>query len=303
MADHMVFQDLINEVNRAIKLLKGSKANLVKHIINMVYLDELMVADTLYPLYWMVDFNDSLLSKAPATITGITIGSPPIIAATAHGFVSGDIVSIHNVAGTTEVNDRFFLVDDEAANTFELQDLGGTDIVGAGYTAWTSGGTIHHRGVTPSTSIQRLLEAKWIDEQKMNPITRKELNESSSFWNDNTGRPQRYRLRKEYSSAGIETNQILWFPGSDAAYKLRYWFEKRASKLVTVGTDTPQLPPQFHPAIVAGAITRLAESNVQVENAVVWPSIYAAQIRSLVAFNRKFYDQKDVLEREKPYLL
>ena len=302
MADYMTFADMIAEVNRAIKAFKGAKTDLVKHIINMVYLDELMVADSLYPLYWMVDFNDSLVSKAPATITGISATSPPVVSAIAHGFVSGDIVSLHNVVGMTEVNNRLFLVDDEAANNFELQDLGGTDIVGAGYTAWTSGGTVHHRGVSPTTSIQRILQAKWINEQKMTEITREELEESSSYWNDNTGRPQRYMLRKQYSSTGSETNQILWFPGADAAYKLRYWFEKRAAKLVQT-TDVPLLPPQFHPAMPAGAIARLAENTVQVENAVIWPGIYRSHINSLIKFNRKFYQESDVFERKTPYLL
>lgn len=310
MADYMTFADLLAEVKRAVKTLKGSKDDLIKHIINMVYLDELMVADKLYPLYWMVDFDDSLAAVAPSTITDITKAALGVITVDAvHGLLAAkDIVSIYGIAGMTELNNRTFLVNTiPLTTTLSLIDLDtGTAIDTSGYTAWSSGGTVHHRGkvlATTGKNVQRIIRTKWHGEQPMTEITPEELEETATFWGPTTSRPNRYFHRKKYTATGTEINQLLWFPCSDGAYNLRYWLEMRAAKLVTVGTDVPQLPPQFHPAIVAGAITRLAESNVQVENAVVWPSIYSAQIASLIAFNRKFYDQKAVLEREKPYLL
>ena len=95
-------------------------------------------------------------------------------------------------------------------------------------------------------------------------------------------------------------------PDSQAAqYKdLRYWLEKRPARL-TADANVPLLPPIFHHAIVAGTITRLAESNVQVENQVVWPGVYQMQLRAIVAHNRRHWEMIEAQARtaEKPYLL
>jgi hypothetical protein len=65
----------------------------------------------------------------------------------------------------------------------------------------------------------------------------------------------------------------------------------------------PLLPPIFHDTIISGAIVRLAENNVQVENAVIWPGIYKAQLDALKTFNRKYYKEHDKVDRMTPYLL
>jgi len=302
MADYLTFANIIAEVERAVKGGKGSKEDLIKMMINMVYLNEILVIDDLYPLYWLIKFDDSLVSKDPATITGITAASPPVVTAAAHGFVDGDIISLHSVVGMTEVNNRFFKVDDETTNIFELQDLDGTDIVGAGYTAWSSGGTVHHRGVTPTLSIQSVLQAQWLDEKPMDVITREELQKYNKYWNENTARPTRFMHTKHFTTAGVETNKILWFLGADAAYRLQYWYLLRGSKLIA-DADIPLLPPQFHHSIIAGTITRLIENNVQVENQIIWPGIYTAQLNQLKEFNRKYYCDNDVSFREVPFML
>lgn len=78
---------------------------------------------------------------AAATISGATQANPVVVTATAHGFSNGDEVFIQSVAGMTELNGRAFKVANVAANTFELQTLGGTDVDGTAYTAYSSGGT------------------------------------------------------------------------------------------------------------------------------------------------------------------
>jgi len=299
MADYLTFADIYGEIEKVIKHFDSAMSTMVKAMANMVYMNELMVADDLYPLHWLVDFDDTLKSVAPATITGITAANPGVVTATAHGFVTGDLVSIHNVAGMTEVNDRIYYITYLTDDTFSIVDT-------SGYTAYTSSGTAHHRGKTLATAgknVQRILEAAWCDEGKMTEITPQEIESNTKYhYNDTTGRPERYYHGKGFTSAGVETNQLIWFPGADAEYVLRYWLEERPSPL-SADADVPLLPPEFHHAIVAGAVTRLIESKVQVDNAVVWPNIYAQQIKALVNFNRRYYEEHEAVKREKRYLI
>ena len=304
MADFMTFAELYAAVEEAVSQ-SGSKRDLVKSAINMVYLNEMLEADDLFPMFWMRRLDDSLAAKAPATITGITAASPPVVTAAAHGFTDGDLVSIYNVAGMIEVNNRTLIVDDAAANTFSLDTEDDVDVVGAGYTAYTSGGTAHHRGLklaTTGINVQRILKAAWHDEIRMETITPLQLEEQKKWWDDNTSRPLRWLQKKLYTAAGVETNQLWWFPCADQAYDLRLYVLTRATRLSADG-DVPILPPQFHDTIVAGAITRLIESDVQVENAIVWPSIYKMQMSNLLDFNRKWYKENEPERQYPPYML
>jgi len=305
MADYLTFLNIINEVQRGLKLKATAKLDLIKMIINMVYLDEVMACDSLYPFFWLRKMDDSLASKAPTTITAINQSSPGDVA-TAHSFVTDDIVSLYNVGGMTEINNRLFRAVRTDGSALTLKDLEGNAIDTTGYTAYTSGGTVHHRGLTLATTsidVQKILHAKWHDKGEMTSITSEETEEKNSYLSDSTSRPKRYLHKKSFTAAGAETNQLIWFPASDDAYDLRYWAEIRVAKMAN-DTDVPLLPPQFHHAIVAGALVRLAESEVQVENQVVWPGVYAAQLKALKSFNREFYEQSQTdLSTAKPYLL
>jgi hypothetical protein len=73
---------------------------------------------------------------ATDTITAITAANPPVVTATAHGNLEGDVGQIAGVVGMTELNGNLYVVDDPAANTFELADVDAT-----AYTPYTSGGT------------------------------------------------------------------------------------------------------------------------------------------------------------------
>ena len=108
---------------------------------------------------------------------------------------------------------------------------------------------------------------------------------------------------KRFDTGGVEINLLLWFPGADAAYDLRVWAIMRPSRL-GLNDDVPLLPPQFHDMIKAGVLTRLLEfGGVQVENAVIWPSLYQAQIKKLIAYNRKWWQEHEREDYKKPYLL
>jgi hypothetical protein len=82
---------------------------------------------------------------------------------------------------------------------------------------------------------------------------------------------------------------------------MRLWYEFSPGAMSN-DTDYPILPPQFHPAIEAGAITRLGENKVQVEAGVVWPQIYKMHLAALVDYNRQLWKEYET-KRSAPYLL
>ena len=74
-------------------------------------------------------------------ITGATQANPCVITAVAHGFSDGDVVAIHDIVGMVELNHQRYFINNKTANTFELQDLTGTNIDSTGFTAYVSDGT------------------------------------------------------------------------------------------------------------------------------------------------------------------
>jgi len=311
MADFQTFKNLYDEVTNAVKDFGDDQLTLVKHVINMTYF-EMLSADTLYPMFWMVDMDDTQAAVGEMTITAITAADPGVITVDAvHGLSTSDIVSVYSIVGTTELNNRTFKVNSvPLTTTLSLIDLDGLDAIDTtSLTAYVSGGKILHRGrslAVTGKNVQRILNASWHDEPPMTEITNQELEAETKWWDHNQTRPTRYMLRKKYSTAGVESNQLLWFPGSDDAYDLRYWFEGRPS-ILSGDDDVPMMPPVFHTGISAGAIARLAEYDVQVNNAVIWPQIYMQTKQSLVEFNRKWWREHDptmdASRQGKPYML
>jgi len=303
MADYLTFKNLQTEVHRVIRDYNEAMNNLVKMTINMVYLNEIMSQDKANPLYWMVDMDDSLKAQGPATITAISKANPGVFTTSAaHGLAVGDIVTVHAIVGMTELNERVYAV--SAVPTSTTLSLGVTT---SSYTTYESGGTIHHRGKTLQTSgkqIQRIVEAGWHDEEKMVPVgpTGIEDNPNLYHWTDRTSRPEKYYFGKSFTGTGSETNQLIWHPGADQGYTLRYWFEARAPKLVN-NNDVPLLPPQFHHMIIAGTAARLSENNIQVDNPTIWPAIYANQLSALEAMNQDFWEKANKEDLGVPYLL
>ena len=80
------------------------------------------------------------ITESNKTITAITAANPAVVTSNSHGYSNGDFVIISGVVGMTEVNNKTFKVADKTTNTFELQDVDGTDINSSGYTAYSSGG-------------------------------------------------------------------------------------------------------------------------------------------------------------------
>ena len=80
------------------------------------------------------------ITEGDKTITAITKANPAVVTSNSHGYSNGDFVIITSVVGMTEVNGRTFKVADKATNTFELQDVDGTDINSSAFTTYSSGG-------------------------------------------------------------------------------------------------------------------------------------------------------------------
>ena len=140
----------------------------------------------------------------------------------------------------------------------------------------------------------------------MAPATISDIEETTRYLGSDVqaydARPQRYIHLKRAMATGDTWDYILWFPGADAAYPLRIWHETSPPRLDDDG-DVPLLPFQFHDILVSGAITRLIESNVQVENAIVWPALYQKQLDNLIAFNRRWWKLHEFGQHSPPYLL
>lgn len=86
--------------------------------------------------YMAVYTDQGIQLETAQTITGATQADPVQITLASHGYQNGDSVFIDSVGGMTEINDRYFTVENAAEDTF---DLSGED--GTGHTAYTSGGT------------------------------------------------------------------------------------------------------------------------------------------------------------------
>lgn len=308
MANYMTFEDLQNEVARAIGDSGVAKRDLIKHAINQVYLTELLNCDDLYPLHWLHQYFEWKL-HAPKTITGITQANPGVITAAAHGFLGNEIILLWDIGGMVELNHdnaassplhAFFYVNRINANTFSLYDQDGQEVDTTSYTAYTSGGTINHHGIMAS-ACKEITDIGLYDGNPLTPIDWKTfMLDPGRFFDKTTSTPEWYLPINFFDGDGGEYMEILTFPAAQQEEIAYFGRVVRADKL-DANSDVPLLPFEFHPAIVSGAVTRLAENNVQVENAVIWPGLYGAQIEALKSHNRKWWDRQENRRDQKPY--
>jgi hypothetical protein len=106
--------------------------------------------------------DNGAILEGDKTITGITNANPGVVTATSHGYSDGDLVILSSVAGMTEVNGITYKVSNKTTNTFELQDIDGTNVntsVSGPYSVYTSGG-VANRIYTITTPY---LEAELFD--------------------------------------------------------------------------------------------------------------------------------------------
>lgn len=111
--------------------------------------------------YMLVVKDGGLVTNATKTITGITQPAG-VITSNAHGLSDGDMVYLSGIVGMVELNGRFAIVSDSAANTFRIKDHEGNYITTGTFTAYSSGGTAQrvYKIATPYTAAQ-LSEIKY----------------------------------------------------------------------------------------------------------------------------------------------
>jgi hypothetical protein len=303
MADYLSFQEIYQAVMVAIGDGQYSRTAEVKAVCNMIYLNEICQCDDLYPLFWLLDQDtSSKKSKVRAAITGISAATPPVVQSASHGFVDGDVVTIYGVVGMTDVNGQTYVVKKDSANAYHLHDFTDTDVVGAGFTAWSSGGYAYHRGVK-ITDCQSVCLANWHGyDNGMTPISPAEIEAQAAWMSENTTRPTRYMHRQVFTAAGAQEDYLLWYPASDAEYNLRAWTEKHVARLSGT-TDVPIGPIQVGDAIIAGSVMRLGTNATQVEAGVVWPSVYKSNIAAIRTLNRKWWEKFKQSERSGLFLV
>ena len=106
--------------------------------------------------------DDGQIVEGNKTITGITAANPAVVTSSSHGYNNGDFVTISSVVGMTEVNGKTFKVADKTTNTFELQDVDGTDINSSGYTAYSSAGVANRiYQITTNYTTAQLFDLKF----------------------------------------------------------------------------------------------------------------------------------------------
>lgn len=294
MPNFLTYADLLERINSALKLNSGSKDDLVKQIINHVYLNEICNADSLYPLKWLVRGIDSKKTVAPSVITGITQADPAdITTGDAHGYAVGDLVRLDDIVGMTELNGRMVRVGAVGTTTtFEAQDINGDAIDSSAFTAYGSGGTSNWYGSNIST--RRVLSITLPEENiQLEPIGIDDFNSQSGYYLSDTQAPSKYMYYQQFNSAGVDVSYLMFLPSPNAEFKPFIWHESLPDRL-SADADVPILPFGFHDTIVAGAMSRLAElDNIQIEDAVVWPQLYALQLDSMKKYNRSLWEQEE----------
>ena len=97
----------------------------------------------------MLEFGDQYIRfhtdagtvlETAKNITGITQPAG-VVTIVGHGYSNGDWVYLSGIGGMTQLNGRFVVVSDAAADTFRMKDFAGNYITTGSYTAYTSGGT------------------------------------------------------------------------------------------------------------------------------------------------------------------
>jgi hypothetical protein len=297
----MQFSTIYGDVCTAIGDLQQARLAEVKSMINMIYLGEVLNCDLQRPMYWLRFLNDSIKTKTADTVAGVTKANPGVLTTAADTFTTGDIVSLYALGGMVELNNRAVKLTRTSAKTYTMTTLDGTAIDTTNYTTYTSGGTVNHRGATLSKAVRSIISVNWHGYvEPLTPITAKELETQTSYWDVTASQPKYYQHVKTFSATGTEVDMILWFLLPDTNYQMRIWFEYSPGEL-SATTDYPILPPQFHPALTSGAIARLGENKVQLEAGQVWPALYKMQLEALISYNRKLWSEYET-QRSKPYL-
>lgn len=188
----------------------------------------------------------SIAEIAADTITGLTNANPGVVSAAAHGIPNGAIVLIESVGGMVQVNNRAFVVANQATGTFELKGVDTTAL--QGYGTYTSGGAAKQQTMTEVGEVRGISsafdgEAADIDVTHLRSSGKEYL----------TGLP-------EFGNCSLN----LWLPvGADAGQtRLRNLRETQS-----VGTFSITLPSGLVAAF-RGLVKSFALTGIEVDGAV-----------------------------------
>jgi hypothetical protein len=92
-------------------------------------------------LYMRFHTQGGTLLETAKAITGITQPAG-VVTSAGHGYANGDWVFLAGIGGMTQLNGRYVVVSDTAANTFRMKDFDGNYITTGSFTAYTAGGTV-----------------------------------------------------------------------------------------------------------------------------------------------------------------
>lgn len=139
-------------------------------IINRVYTQN---RDYCLGLYnWVqVTQNVHLTRAGKIVVHGVTAAAPPVVTCTGHLFVNGDLITVEDVVGTTEINGGAFVVYSYTSTAITLYNVEGAAASGTLWTAYASGGYVYHYATNdwsyvydlPSTCLRvvELIDEYW----------------------------------------------------------------------------------------------------------------------------------------------
>lgn len=118
-------------------------SNKTNDTISLVDVNETDIDGSAFTAYTSGGQIFRTIAGTPIIITAATAANPVVITSAAHGLSDGDWIKIIGVAGMTNLNGNFYIVDDATTNTFSLNDTDGDDVDGSAFTAYTYGGRIY----------------------------------------------------------------------------------------------------------------------------------------------------------------
>lgn len=188
----------------------------------------------------------STAEAAADVISGLTNANPGVVTATAHGMSNGTIAVIEAVGGMVQVNNRAFVVANQATNTFELKGVDTSTT--QGYGAYTSGGTAKAQTMTEVGEVRGITaafdgEATDIDVTHLRSSGKEYL----------TGLP-------EFGNVSL----TLWLPATADAGQTRL---RNLRETQSTGTFSITLP-SGQVAAFRGLVKSFAISGIEVDGAV-----------------------------------
>lgn len=128
------------------RFVSSTRNNNNARIIPFIYQTETAYIVEITEDYMRFYRNNGIVTETAQDITDITQADPAVVTYSgADNYANGDRIIITGVVGMHQVNGREFIVAnvDTGANTFEITDVGGTDIDSTSYTAYASGGSVN----------------------------------------------------------------------------------------------------------------------------------------------------------------